>query len=77
MKVEKTHDTTMIVTQCDEKVEIYTSHLHWIVRGTTTFMNRDEVNRREVCVLDGIPGLVPGPVPGNQGYKNLGSLGQT
>jgi hypothetical protein len=28
---------------------IYTSHIHWVVRGTGTNKDRDEVNRREVC----------------------------
>ena len=27
---------------------IYTSHIHWVARGTGTPKNRDEVNRREV-----------------------------
>ena len=29
------------------------SHIHWVVRGTGTPEDRDEVNRREVCKCDG------------------------
>ena len=32
--------------------EIYTSHIHWVTRGTGTPKNRDEVNRREVWECD-------------------------
>ena len=31
------------------KEGIYTSHIHWVDRGTGTPKDRDEVNRREVC----------------------------
>jgi hypothetical protein len=31
---------------------IYTSHIHWVGRGTGTPKDRDEVNRREVCELE-------------------------
>ncbi len=32
---------------------IYTSHTHWIPRGTGTPKDREQVNRREVCECDG------------------------
>ncbi len=32
---------------------IYTSHTHWVVRGTGTPKDTDEVNKREVCECDG------------------------
>jgi hypothetical protein len=31
---------------------IYTSHIHWVGRGSGTPKDRDEVNRREVCELE-------------------------
>jgi hypothetical protein len=42
----------------DQKVKVrdlHTSHLHihWVVRGTGTPKDRDEVNRREVSECDG------------------------
>ncbi len=33
--------------------EIYTSLIHWVVRGTWTPKDRDEVNTRDVCECDG------------------------
>jgi hypothetical protein len=33
--------------------KIYMSHVHWVVRGTGTPKDRDEVNKREVCECDG------------------------
>ena len=33
--------------------KIYTSHTHWVPRGTGTPKDRDEVNRREFWVCDG------------------------
>ncbi len=30
-----------------------TSRIHWVVRGTGTPKDRDEVNRRDVCDCDG------------------------
>ncbi len=33
--------------------KIYTSHIHWVARGTGTPKDRDEVNRRDVCECDG------------------------
>ncbi len=33
--------------------KIYTSHIHWVARGTGTPKDRDEINRREVCECDG------------------------
>ncbi len=35
------------------KLGIYTPHIQWVVWGTGTPQNRDEVNRREVCECDG------------------------
>ncbi len=32
---------------------IYTSHRHWVVWGTGTTIDKDEVNRRDVCECDG------------------------
>ena len=32
---------------------IYTSRIHWVVRGNGTPKDRDEVHRREVCEYDG------------------------
>ena len=32
---------------------LYTSHIHWVVWGTGTPKDRDEVNRREVWECDG------------------------
>ena len=32
---------------------IYTSHIHWVTRGTGTPNDKDEVNKREVCECDG------------------------
>ena len=32
---------------------IYTSHIHWVARGTGKPKDSDEVNRREVCECDG------------------------
>ncbi len=29
------------------------THIHWVVRGTGTPKNEDEVNKREVCECDG------------------------
>ena len=29
------------------------THIHWVVRGTGTPKDRDEVNKREVCECDG------------------------
>ncbi len=29
------------------------THIHWVVRGTGTPKDRDEVNRRDVCECDG------------------------
>jgi hypothetical protein len=37
----------------NENWGIYTPHIHWVVRGTGTPKDRDEVNRREVCECDG------------------------
>ena len=31
----------------------YTSHIHWVVWGTGTPKDRDEVDRREFCDCDG------------------------
>ncbi len=45
--------------RCDERLKtkpdqgIYVSHIHWVVRGTGTPEDRDEVNRRDVCECDG------------------------
>ena len=33
--------------------EIYTSHIHGVVRGTGTPKDREEVNKRDVCECDG------------------------
>jgi hypothetical protein len=35
------------------------SHLHWVVRGTGTPTDREEVNRREVCVIGALSLGVP------------------
>ncbi len=37
----------------NEISEIYTSRIHWVVRGTGTPKDRDEVNRRDVSECDG------------------------
>ncbi len=40
----------------DERLKtkgIYTSRMHWVVWGTGTPKDRDEVNRRDVCECDG------------------------
>jgi hypothetical protein len=46
--------------RCDERLKtkaevsmIYTSHIHWVDRGTETPKDKDEVNRRDVCECDG------------------------
>ncbi len=32
---------------------IYTSHIHWVSRGTGTPKDKDDINRRDVCECDG------------------------
>ncbi len=34
-------------------MEIYTSHIHWVARGTGTPKDRDEINRLDVSECDG------------------------
>jgi len=48
----------LIMSVGDERLKnpnlgIYTSHIHWVGRGTGTPKDRDEDNRREVCQCDG------------------------
>ena len=35
------------------KLGSYTTHIHWVDRGTGTPKDRDDVNRRDVCECDG------------------------
>ncbi len=49
----------MIVGTSDERLKTKgtgstpASRIHWVVRGTGTPKDRDEVNRRDVCECDG------------------------
>ena len=36
-----------------QRWRIYTSHIHWVTRGTGTPKDKDEVNKGEVCECDG------------------------
>ncbi len=43
--------------RCDERLKIKdegsTRLIHWVVRGTGTPKDKDEVNRRDICECDG------------------------
>ncbi len=45
--------TRFIINKTEGSSLIYTPDIHWVVRGTGTPKDKDEVNRREVCDCDG------------------------
>ncbi len=46
-------DKTYIWVSVWWKTKIYTTHIHWVTRGTGTPKDKDEVNKRDVCECDG------------------------